>query len=197
MKLVAAFAGAAVLGGASSAAERHWIDREAGVSMALADGFVPDPIASDGKGSLAVESSADGIYRVCSARIGPDGEEVAATIRELGADPQWVRSVCEDSAFPPGLNLTNKHYLAGDTGDSDLGPRHSCVVAYEVDDAQLRRLGLSHVMRQASMLTAGTRTVHLNCSFAAQSEAAALAHWPVAEAAFDAMRGSITSKAKL
>lgn len=191
LKLAAILAGAAVVGGASPAKERHWIDRETGLSMILAEGFALDPAVSNGTGELSVESSADGVYRACSARVGPDGEEVAATIRELGADPKWVRSVCEDSAYPPGLNLTNKRYLAGATDDSDLGPRHSCVVAYDIDDAELRRLGLSYVVRQASMLTAGANTVIVNCSLAARDESAARTHWSAAEAAFVAMRGSI------
>jgi hypothetical protein len=196
VKLAALIASGVVLGGASLAGDRHWIDRETGLSMVLADGFTPDEAASDGKGRLSVESSANGVYRVCTARIGPDGEQVAATIRELGADPQWVRSVCEDTAYPPEQNLKNRNYLAGASDDSELGPRHSCIVAYEVDDAELRSLGLSYVIRQASMMTAGAKIVNMNCSLAAKNEAVARAHWPVAETAFGAMRGSISSAAK-
>lgn len=156
--------------------------------MALAPGFAAGPAGS----GLSVESSDGGVYRVCSARTGPDGEAVAATIRELGSDPQWVRSVCEDTAYPPELPLENRTYLVGASDDSELGVRHSCVVAYDVDDAELRELGLSHVMRQASVMTAGSHVVNLNCSLATRDARTAFAHWPAAEAAFGAMRGSIS-----
>lgn len=178
--------------GASLTAERHWVDRESGLSMTLAEGFAPGPASPDAEAGLSVESSDGGVYRTCSARVGPDGEEVAATIRELGGDPQWVRSVCEDTAYPPGQRLENRTYLVGASDDTELGARHSCIVAYDVDDAELRGLGLSHVMRQASVMTAGPRTVILNCSLAARDAKTAIAHWPAAEEAFGAMRGSIS-----
>ncbi|WP_066793452.1 hypothetical protein [Sphingomonas soli] len=182
---VAAFHGAQVT------PQRHWIDKEAGLSMALAEGFAVGPPGTDGQTGLSVESSTGGIYRICSARTGPDGEDVAATIQELGADPKWVRSVCEDTAYPPGQPLKNKTYLAGATDDGELGPRHSCVIAYEVDDAELRSLDLSYVIRQASVISAGPQTVNLNCSLAAKDAVSARAHWQAAEADFGAMRGSI------
>jgi hypothetical protein len=188
----AVLAAVLTMAAASVTADRYWIDRDAGLSMAVAAGFALDMSKPSGKGTLKVESERGGVYRTCSARTGPDGEQVAAMIRERGADPQWVRSICEATAYPPDLPIRNRRYLAGATDDSDLGLRHSCVVAYEVDDAELRSLGLSHVIRQASVMTAGDRIVNLNCTLAARDESIARAHWQTAEEVFGAMRASIS-----
>ncbi len=173
------------------APSQRWIDEERGLAMEVAPGFTVDDEATDGLGELAVESEEGGVYRRCSARRGPGGEEIAATINQLGGDADWVRSVCEDTAYPD-KPLRSRAYLAGATDDTDLGPRHACVVGYEADDPELDALGLAYSIRQQSMLTAGPDVVILTCTLAARDEAAAMEHFQQSEAAFVGMRSSIT-----